>query len=189
VEEGVTPTTTKIHLIQYGPKLEHASTGAVSTLAAPLPLLEEVNFVDTPGTNAISREHEAITLDFIPRSDLVLFVTSADRPFTESERAFMEKIKNWGKKIVVFVRLSSNVARLAATVVYQARNGSFLTALPLISQPASQQIVPHLASDSVYFTGIAIANPNWAPLTGKIELYAKDGVDWLLGISSLNHSL
>jgi hypothetical protein len=88
-----------------------------------------------------------------------------------------------------FVRLSSNVARLAATVVYRARNGSFLTALPLISQPASQQIVPHLASDSVYFTGIAIANPNWAPLTGKIELYAKDGVDWLLGISSLNHSL
>ena len=66
-------------------------------------LLEEVNFVDTPGTNAISREHEAITLDFIPRSDLVLFVTSADRPFTESERAFMEKIKNWGKKIVVVV--------------------------------------------------------------------------------------
>jgi small GTP-binding protein len=103
VEEGVTPTTTKIHLIQHGPKLEHASTGAVSTLAAPLPLLEEVNFVDTPGTNAISREHEAITLDFIPRSDLVLFVTSADRPFTESERAFMEKIKNWGKKIVVVV--------------------------------------------------------------------------------------
>ncbi len=103
VEEGVTPTTTKIQLIQHGPQQDVSAVGAVSTVTAPLELLEEVNFVDTPGTNAISREHEAITLDFIPRSDLVLFVTSADRPFTESERAFMEKIKNWGKKIVVVI--------------------------------------------------------------------------------------
>ena len=37
----------------------------------------------------------------MPRSDLVLFVTSADRPFSESERAFLEEIRDWGKKIVV----------------------------------------------------------------------------------------
>ena len=36
-----------------------------------------------------------------PRADLVLFVTSADRPFTESERAFLEAIREWGKKVVV----------------------------------------------------------------------------------------
>src|SRR4029078_2973707 len=41
------------------------------------------------------------TRDFIPRSDLVLFVTSADRPFTESERAFLAAIQEWGKKIVI----------------------------------------------------------------------------------------
>ncbi|RPI17649.1 MAG: GTP-binding protein, partial [Acidobacteria bacterium] len=104
LEEGVTPTTTRIHLIQHGTQLELSTAGpAVSTLTAPVDLLEEINFVDTPGTNAISREHEAITLDYIPRSDLVLFVTSADRPFTETERAFMEKIKNWGKKIVIVI--------------------------------------------------------------------------------------
>ena len=103
VREGVTPTTTNIQFIQHGTAAEGSSDGPISTLTAPIDLLEEVNFVDTPGTNAISREHEAITLDFIPRSDLVLFVTSADRPFTESERAFMEKIKNWGKKIIVVV--------------------------------------------------------------------------------------
>ena len=49
------------------------------------------------------REHEALTREFVPRSDLVLFVTSADRPFTESERAFLETIRDWGKKIVVVV--------------------------------------------------------------------------------------
>jgi len=104
LDEGVTPTTTRIHLIQHGTQLESSTAGSsFSTLSAPVDLLEEINFVDTPGTNAISREHEAITLEFIPRSDLVLFVTSADRPFTESERAFMEKIKDWGKKIVIVI--------------------------------------------------------------------------------------
>ena len=62
-----------------------------------------MTIVDTPGTNAIFREHERLTTEFVPRADLVLFVTSADRPFTESERAFLEVIRNWGKKIVVVV--------------------------------------------------------------------------------------
>ncbi|HEY6074169.1 MAG TPA: dynamin family protein, partial [Anaerolineales bacterium] len=66
-------------------------------------VLREINIVDTPGTNAIIRRHEELTRDFIPRSDLVLFVTSADRPFTESERAFLEQIREWGKKIVFIV--------------------------------------------------------------------------------------
>ncbi len=49
------------------------------------------------------REHEALTAEFIPRSDLVLFITSADRPFTESERSFLTQIRDWGKKIVLVV--------------------------------------------------------------------------------------
>jgi hypothetical protein len=64
-------------------------------------LLRDLAIVDTPGTNAIVREHEEITSHFVPRADLVLFVTSADRPFTETERAFMERISAWGKKVVV----------------------------------------------------------------------------------------
>jgi predicted GTPase len=51
-----------------------------------------MSIVDTPGTNAIVREHEALTSQFVPRSDLVLFITSADRPFTESEKIFLQHI-------------------------------------------------------------------------------------------------
>src|SRR4030095_7083265 len=72
-------------------------------VTAPTPLLRELHIVDTPGTNAINRAHERLTLDFVPRADLVLFVTSADRPFTESERVFLESIRNWGKKIVLVI--------------------------------------------------------------------------------------
>ena len=102
--EGVTPTTSRIHLIRHGPELAHSpAEAALDVVTAPVDLLRDVNIVDTPGTNAIHREHEAITREFVPRSDLVLFVTSADRPFTESERAFLEGIRAWGKKVVVVV--------------------------------------------------------------------------------------
>jgi hypothetical protein len=33
----------------------------------------------------------------------VLFVTSADRPFTETERAFLEQVRSWGKKVVIVI--------------------------------------------------------------------------------------
>ncbi len=102
LEEGVTPTTRRIHLLRYGAELARESPEpALEVVTAPVELLKDLNLVDTPGTNAIHREHEAITKEFVPRSDLVLFVTSADRPFTESERAFLSGIRDWGKKIVV----------------------------------------------------------------------------------------
>jgi predicted GTPase len=37
------------------------------------------------------------------RSDLVIFVTTADRPLSESERQFLEKISAWGKKAILVV--------------------------------------------------------------------------------------
>jgi small GTP-binding protein len=104
VEEGVTPTTAQINILQYGEQAErHAREPHVHVISAPVDLLREIHIVDTPGTNAIIREHEKITADFVPRSDLVLFVTSADRPFTETERAFLEQVRGWGKKIVIVI--------------------------------------------------------------------------------------
>jgi len=102
LEEGVTPTTTRIHLIRYGPE-PHRETleAALDRVSVPAEILQDINIVDTPGTNAIHRQHEAITREFVPRSDMVLFVTSADRPFTESERAFLQGIRDWGKKVVI----------------------------------------------------------------------------------------
>lgn len=104
LEEGVTPTTTTLQILQFGETRERTTdrTGA-AIITAPVPLLQDINIVDTPGTNAIFREHERLTSEFVPQADLVLFVTSADRPFTESERAFLHEIKNWGKKIVIVI--------------------------------------------------------------------------------------
>jgi small GTP-binding protein len=104
LKEGVTPTTAQIHVLKYGDTVTHsADEQGLTVSTAPSDVLREVQIVDTPGTNAIIREHERITQSFVPRADLVLFVTSADRPFTETERAFLETIRGWGKKIVVVV--------------------------------------------------------------------------------------
>ncbi len=104
LKEGVTPTTTQINLLRYG---ESSSRTVVDDhmhiLTLPVEWLQEISIVDTPGTNAVIREHETITAQFVPRSDLVLFITSVDRPFTESERLFLDSIRNWGKKVVFVI--------------------------------------------------------------------------------------
>ncbi|MFL6279811.1 MAG: dynamin family protein, partial [Vicinamibacterales bacterium] len=103
-QEGVTPTTAQINVLQYGDTLDRKVREAnLHVITAPAEILREIHIVDTPGTNAIIREHETITAEFVPRSDLVLFVTSADRPFTETERAFLEQVRGWGKKIVIVI--------------------------------------------------------------------------------------
>jgi small GTP-binding protein len=102
--EGVTPTTAQIHILKYDDTVTTSTDDqGIRVATAPAELLRDVHIVDTPGTNAIMREHERLTAEFVPRSDLVLFVTSADRPFTETERAFLESIRDWGKKIVIIV--------------------------------------------------------------------------------------
>jgi small GTP-binding protein len=99
--EGATPTTSRVTLVKWGDKVaEQVVDENFSIYTYPLPLLKELNIVDTPGTNAVIRYHERLTNEFVPRSDLVLFTTSADHPLTESERQFLERILAWGKKVV-----------------------------------------------------------------------------------------
>jgi small GTP-binding protein len=112
LQEGVTPTTAQIHALRYGdaPGTSIDEHG-MRVVTAPVELLRELHIVDTPGTNAIMREHERLTAEFVPRSDLVIFITSADRPFTETERVFLEAIRDWGKKIVIVVNKVDIFAR------------------------------------------------------------------------------
>ena len=104
LEEGVTPTTAQVTLLRWGEDYSRTVVDdGFAIVTHPLPLLKELNMVDSPGTNAINRQHERLTSDYVPRSDLVLFVTSADRPLTQSERLFLEKILTWGKKVSLVV--------------------------------------------------------------------------------------
>ncbi len=104
LKEGVTPTTSQINILNFGEISQHQVKDAhLHVRSEPIDILRQVSIVDTPGTNAVIREHQAVTEEFVPHSDLVIFITSADRPFTESERIFLSQIKAWGKKVVMVI--------------------------------------------------------------------------------------
>ncbi|MCP5004158.1 MAG: hypothetical protein GY941_09495 [Planctomycetes bacterium] len=102
---GPTPSTHKITLLTYGDDITAEEVDDHQCrMTYPLEALKDLTIVDTPGTNSIITEHQAITEGFIHRAELVLFVTSADRPFTESERLFLQLLKGkWGRKMVVIL--------------------------------------------------------------------------------------
>lgn len=144
LEEGVTPTTTQINLLRHGPARERTIVDEHQhVLALPADLLSEISIVDTPGTNAIIRTHEAITAQFVPRSDLVLFITSTDRPFTESERAFMQIIRDWGKKVVIVINktdLLQNEDELSEIESFVSENARLLLGIDPEIFPLSSRL-------------------------------------------------
>ena len=142
--EGVTPTTAQIHLLKYGETAGEARTERdLQVVNYPVEWLRDINIVDTPGTNAVIRRHQEITEEFVPRADLVLFVTSADRPFSESERAFIERIREWGKKVVFVVNkidileTSDDIGHVIAFVTNHARE--MLGRTPTVFAVSSRQ--------------------------------------------------
>jgi len=101
---GDLPTTRAISILSYGEAGPPKSIGEnVHLYHYPLEVLRDLDIVDTPGTNSIERMEEAITRGFVPRADLVLFVTSLLQPLTASELDFLTHIREWGKKVVFVV--------------------------------------------------------------------------------------
>jgi small GTP-binding protein len=143
VEEGVTPTTADVTVLRYGEQAGERMRDGVRERIFPAPILKELSIVDTPGTNAVIRQHQQLTEHYIPRSDLVLFITSADRPFTETERGFLELIRDWGKKIVVVLNkrdLIETPAQLAEIERFIADNAHRLLGItpPILALSARQ---------------------------------------------------
>ncbi len=158
--EGVTPTTDRITIVSYG-GVERTLEEGPFTLRReyPAPILRDLALVDTPGTNAVIKKHQELTESFIPRADLVLFVTSADRPFTESERGFLELIASWGKKIVLVVNKmdileeESERAKVLAFVRDHAREALGVTP-EVFGVEAKRAFRARSAGESVEDTGL-----------------------------------
>jgi small GTP-binding protein len=101
---GDLPTTRAISILRYGEKGPPETIGEnIQLYHYPLDVLRDLDIVDTPGTNSIERMEEEITRQFVPRADLILFVTSLLQPLTASELDFLAHIRDWGKKVVFIV--------------------------------------------------------------------------------------
>jgi small GTP-binding protein len=151
LKEGVTPTTAQINILRFGDRTDQSLVEQNHQVVfLPIDLLSEISIVDTPGTNAVIREHEELTTHFVPRADLVLFITSADRPFTESERNFLERIRDWGKKVILV---------LNKVDLFQ-------------DEDELNQVVTFLKENALALLGIT---PEIFPVSARLALRAKNG--------------
>lgn len=126
---GITPTTATINVVRYGrerggrlifvdgrPVQELGWDELMAHLRAltpdeardidrveilvPLPQLEKIHIVDTPGLNSIQPEHEATARAFIARADAVVWVFTAAQGGKASERAALRAIRDEGKRVL-----------------------------------------------------------------------------------------
>lgn len=80
-----------------------------------LPTTQEINsynpedlgglaFIDSPGTNSIIEQHQELTENYLQQADIILFVTSVERPLSKSEQDFLTLVdQTWARKIIVAI--------------------------------------------------------------------------------------
>jgi tetratricopeptide (TPR) repeat protein/GTP-binding protein EngB required for normal cell division len=125
---GITPTTATINVVRYGrerggriiagdgttlelgwdPMMAHLRALTPEAARAidrveilvPLPQLEKINIVDTPGLNSIQAEHEATARAFIAKADAVVWVFTAAQGGKASEKKALRSIRDEGKRVL-----------------------------------------------------------------------------------------
>lgn len=114
LETGSLPTTDAITIVTSS-DVEKSSGSSSSSASKHLgidiikpssvipPLLHDITLIDTPGTNSQTYNHTERTLRLLPSADLIFFLTSADRPLTESECNLLKKIQETGNKEVILI--------------------------------------------------------------------------------------
>ncbi len=80
-------------------------------IGLPNEILKTLSVVDTPGTNTIVENHQEITKEFIPNSDLIFFVFFAKNPYTRSAWDLLDFVNIEWRKKVVFVLQQADLAK------------------------------------------------------------------------------
>lgn len=107
------PCTVRIQELVYGVERRAFSLGeSWQRVTLPKEVLREITIVDTPGTNSIIKDHQTITENYIPQSDLVVFVFSASNPHTKSAWELLTLIKKeWHRKMVFVLQQSDRASQ------------------------------------------------------------------------------
>ena len=98
----VLPMTDKIYVFKHaGEERDVPVSPQLTECYRTSPVLRDFNIVDTPGTNTIVPEHEAITRQFLPLADLCLCVFSTVNPWGATAWQFLQHLhRKWLKKVV-----------------------------------------------------------------------------------------
>ncbi|MBP9205262.1 MAG: dynamin family protein [Kofleriaceae bacterium] len=191
---GITPTTATINVVRYGRErggriIDQAGRSTelgwdalfahLRALTAddaraidrveilvPLPQLQAINIVDTPGLNSIQPEHEATARAFIARADAVVWVFTAGQGGKASERRALEAIRGEGRRVLGVLNKRDQLSGAdEAEVVEFVRS----TLGELV-----EEVVPFSARRALAWKGAgdgaaAGDDGNWAALAGALE--------------------
>src|SRR3954471_15574716 len=111
------PCTVRIQELVYGTNWKVDVLGdSWQRVSLPKDVLREISIVDTPGTNSIVKDHQTITENYIPQSDLVVFVFAAVNPHTKSAWEMLTLIKkDWHRKVVFVLQQSDRATQRELT--------------------------------------------------------------------------
>ena len=105
------PMTDTIQQIIYGEEHREVMVNPyLKKIFLPVDILREIAIVDTPGTNTIVEHHQEITEQFIPASDLIVFVFEAKNPYRQSAWDFFKFIHGDWRKKTIFVLQQKDLA-------------------------------------------------------------------------------
>lgn len=106
------PCTDVIQQIVYSEKhFERSINQYLRKIGLSNDILKTLSVVDTPGTNTIVENHQEITKEFIPNSDLIFFVFFAKNPYTRSAWDLLDYVNSEWRKKVVFVLQQADLAK------------------------------------------------------------------------------
>jgi tetratricopeptide (TPR) repeat protein/GTPase SAR1 family protein len=190
---GITPTTATINVVRYGRERGGrivardgvtrefgwdelmAHLRALSPddarnidrveILVPLPQLEKINIVDTPGLNSIQPEHEATARAFIAKADAVVWVFTASQGGKASEKKALRSIHEEGKRVLGVLNKADQLSESETTEVTTFIGGELGELV--------EAIVPFSARNALEWKksgGKASANDgNWSALAGALE--------------------
>jgi tetratricopeptide (TPR) repeat protein/GTPase SAR1 family protein len=187
---GITPTTATINVVRYGRerggRIVHHDGTTVELgwdplmqslrsltpddarsidrveILVPLPHLEKINIVDTPGLNSIQPEHEATARAFIAKADAVVWVFTAAQGGKQSEKKALQSIRNEGKRVLGVLNKADQLSPDETKEVVDFIGGE-LTELVEI-------IVPFSARHALTWKREGSGDDgNWGALAGALE--------------------
>ena len=182
---GITPTTATINVVRYGRErggrivagdgsvlelgwdslmahlraLTPAAARAIDRveILVPLPQLEKINIVDTPGLNSIQPQHEATARAFIAKADAVVWVFTAAQGGKASEKKALATIRAEGKRVLGVLNKADQLTeaeREEVTEFISTELGELVEAIVPVS--AREAMANHDAG-------------NWPVLIGELE--------------------
>jgi ribosome biogenesis GTPase A len=150
-------------------------------IGRPIPILQEISIVDTPGTNTVVDEHQIITERYIPNSDLTFFVLFAKNPYQKSAWDFLDFVSAEWRKKVVFILQQADLLRPA----------DLATNLERVKEYAYQK---QIKAPIIFATSAALeqegdrANSGFEPVRQYIQAMVSSGESYKIKLRSVSQT-